>query len=384
MKKQRAAARRPSGKKVFVYWIVILLLLALLVTATYTWFALNRTPRVSNIGLNVNAPTGMLLSTQPYGAEWVQRLDYADLVGENAPLRPVTWSNADQCFYAAMYGADGRRSGGFLPLDDENNANRDDVYGYYIKATFYATSDTGVGVSLTHPVQLEDGFSGSGTYLIGTPVWDEENILHSDGGRGAQNAMRVGFRITPLDETGAELTGEQLFYIWEPNCDTHLVGGTELTPEEDEEAGETPEAQAEEEDEPLTDEDGDGVLDGGLYVPETTPDYPWYPDEYIPTPSIDGTEGLIDEEWLICQTTTYWSEADPVQRDLYYQTMGEFTTQTQLFKLNAEQIVRIDLYLWLEGQDVDCDNRIGQEAQVMANIQFDADYGGQSGLVPIP
>jgi hypothetical protein len=38
----------------------------------------------------------------------------------------------------------------------------------------------------------------------------------------------------------------------------------------------------------------------------------------------------------------------------------------------------------LEGQDVDCDNRIGHEAKITANIQFYADPGGQSGMDPIP
>ena len=44
----------------------------------------------------------------------------------------------------------------------------------------------------------------------------------------------------------------------------------------------------------------------------------------------------------------------------------------------------MDLYIWLEGQDVDCDNRIGRDAQISANIQFFADPDGQSGLKPLP
>ena len=54
----------------------------------------------------------------------------------------------------------------------------------------------------------------------------------------------------------------------------------------------------------------------------------------------------------------------------------------KLFHLDAEEMVRIDLYVWLEGQDVDCINEI-HKAQILANIQFSASGEGQSGLVPI-
>ena len=320
-----------SGKFLFLYWILILILLTLLVTASYTWFSISRTPRVSDIGLFINAPTGMVISKAPQGAEWVHQLDFRDLVSETAPLRPVSWSEEKQCFYAAQYGADGRQTGEWIRLSDGINANRDDVYGYYIKITFYATTDTDVQVSLTDAMAVEEGISGSGTYLIGTPVWDSDNLRHNDGGKGSQSAMRIGIRITPMED-GAEQPGLSNFYIYEPNSDTH-IDGTE---------------------------------------------------GYIPTPSIDGTPSLVPEDRIIRQTTTTWTEAEVVQRDTVIKNMGQFTTDTALFQLKAMQMVRIDLYVWLEGQDVDCDNRIGHKAEISANMQFFADPSGQSGMTPIP
>ena len=329
MEKQNAT---PHSKRfLFLYWILILLLLTLLTTATYTWFSLNRTPRVSDIGLYVNAPSGMVLSTAPSGAAWVHRLDYAEMVPETSPLRPVTWSEKDQRFYAAVYGADGRQTGEWDKLSDELNANRDDAYGYYIKATFYATTDTPVKVNLTEAMAVEEGMDGSGTYLIGTPVWDKDNVLHSDGGNGAQTAMRIGLRVTPLED-GSPREDLSTFHIYEPNCNTHVDGSV----------------------------------------------------GYLETPSIDGTASLVPDDRLIRQTTTTWKEAYPVQHDVVVKEMGQFEDDTYLFSLEAQQIVRIELYVWLEGQDVDCDNRIGHEAQIMANVQFFADPGGQSGMETIP
>lgn len=329
MNKQEKNTRSPLY--LFLYWILIVMLLTLLVTASYTWFTISRTPRVSNIGLYINAPTGMVIAAAPEGAEWVHQLDFAELVSETSPLRPVTWSEKDQCFYAAQYGADGRQTGDWIKLSDNINANRDDVYGYYIKVTFYATTDTDVKVNLTDAVAVEEGVSGSGTYLIGSPVWDSENIMHSDGGNGAQNAMRIGLKFTPMVD-GVAQSEESIFYIYEPNSDTHVDG-----------------------------EEG-----------------------YIATPSIDGTDSLVPENRLIRQTTTTWTEADIVQRDVVVKTMGQFVSDTSLISLDAQQIMKIDMYVWLEGQDVDCDNRIGHEAQIMANIQFFADPSGQSGMETIP
>lgn len=323
--------RPKKGSMVFIYCIMILILLSLLVTATYTWFSISRTPRVSNIGLYINAPTGLMLSTAPEGAEWVRQLDFAEMVDKTAPLRPVTWSDKDQRFYAAIYGPDGRQTGRWDPLSDEINANRDDVYGYYIKVTFYATTDTAAKVLLTEAMEVEEGISGSGTYLIGTPTWNAENIMHIDGGYGAQTAVRVGLRLTPMKD-GVEQTEKSEFLIYEPNGDTHIDGSV----------------------------------------------------GYVDTPSIDGADTLVPADRLIRQTTSTWTESDPVERDKVLRQLGAFETETDLFDIKAQQVFRIDLYIWLEGQDVDCDNHIGQEAQISANIQFFADSSGQSGMVPIP
>lgn len=328
MKQANDSRRR---KRIFLYSVLILILLSLFSTATYTWFTLSRTPRVSNIGLYVNAPTGMQLSATLENPEWVYRLDMTDLTPETSPLRPVTWSERSQRFYAAQYGADGRQSGNWHPLSDENNANRDDVYGYYMKLTFYATSGTAVDVSLTHAMEVEEGVSGYGTYLIGSPVWDADNVLHYNGGNGAETAMRIGIRVTPLAEQ-QPVEEQSQFYIFEPNCDSHIDGSS----------------------------------------------------GYMATPSIDGSALLVPEDRLIRQTTTAWRETDPVLRGLVDYEMGQFETPTDLFSLQANEIVQIDLYLWLEGQDVDCNNQIGREAQIVANVQFLAESGDQSGLTPIP
>lgn len=315
-------------RRTILYIYILIALLALLVVASYTWLSISRTPRVSDMALFISAGKGLELAPSHDAADedWGQLLDFADLVSETAPLRPITWSQERQSFLSIDYGFDGRMTDRFDVLTDEANANRADDQGYYAVATFYARTDKNCSVSLAEAVEVNEGKNGAGTYVIGTPVWDNQNILHNNGGNGAETAVRLGFLISRVNTSTGEAQ-EGSFYIYEPNCDKHISG-----------------------------------------------------DGYVQTPSIDGTPQLSDN--LILQSASSWEEAYPVERNVTIKTLGSFTTDTKLFGINAGEIYQIKLYVWLEGQDADCINKIG-EAQIAANVQFDIDYSGQSGMEEI-
>ena len=319
-------------KRIVLYVYMLMILLTLLTVSSYTWFSLSQTPRVSAMYMFINSDTGLEISVDPLAEEWVLQLDFRDMVPETAPLRPITWSNARQKFYAATYGGDGRMMDytAWQPLENERHANKDNIDGFYTKATFYARSGLDETVFLSPAVEVDEGINGSGTYVIGTPVWDGQNILHSNGGMGAECAIRIGIRITPVDLAGQPNGKASTFYIYEPNSNRHIDGST----------------------------------------------------GYVPTPSIDQTPTLIPENYLILQSSSTWKEAYPVQRSVVIHELGEFTTETELFSIKAGEMVRIDLYCWLEGQDVDCTNEI-QGAQILASIQFATDEESQSGMIPI-
>lgn len=322
------------------FLFVTLVLFPLLCAATYTWFTLSQVPSVHEMEYSVSSGTGLELAFAPDSPdeEWGQYLDFADQPLESTSLKPVTWSENDQCFYAADYGIDGRISGISRKLNDAANANRSDSIGYYVKRTFYARSGVTVDVSLAEALVGADGTEGSGTYLIGTPVWDAEKIAHEEGGQGFEYAVRVGIRITNME------TDSSVFYIYEPNCDGHVIrsdsGDVELYMEKD--------------------------------TQEEAIDYQ--------TPSIDGTDTLVPEDRLIRQTTSSWKEAYPVQRKVVVQELGKFLTDPWLFELGADEMAQIDLYIWLEGQDPDCTSLIGQDAQLFMNIQLEAEAQTGSGL----
>jgi len=313
---------------IYVYLVVFLLIIS--VAATYAWFSLSKTPKVDNLSMYVTTKSGLELALTPDSEEWGSKVSYIDMAGEHSPLRPITWSEKDQRFYVADYGVDGRLSGKWKPLSEEENANQNNKNGYFSIGTVYARASQDVDVSLSMPVQVEEGVSGAGTYLTGTPEWDAESLKHQNAGKGAENAIRIGIQITLLDQSDQPIEDTQTFFIYEPNCDHHQDGTT----------------------------------------------------GYQKTPSIDGSDTLVPADKLILQKQSTWKEVEPVQNGVQQYTIGEFETPTKLFSLKADQKARIKFYIWLEGQDVDCTNAI-QEARLLANIQLLSETEDGSGLKPI-
>ena len=317
-------------KLILILFYQALILLFLGVAATYTWLALTDQPRVSSMNLYVNTTSGLRLSLDPATDEWVYQLDYRDIVSEDTVLRPATWSEENQAFYAPTYYADGRAFD-WNQLSDEENANTVGADNYYIKATYYMTCGQKTQVSLAPATIVdEEGTQGAGTYVIGVAEWDPENIKHVNTGKGAESAIRVGFRVTYVDKNG-EPTGEgEEFFIYEPNYNLHVAGG-------------------------LT---------------------------YSPTASMDGTATLVDMNHMILQSASRWNESDPVEHGKIKLTLGTFLMNPPLVSLDADQIARIDMYIWLEGQDKDCTNQM-DGATIFANVQFVGDTESQSGIVEI-
>lgn len=283
------------------------------------------------MALHVNSPTGLELSVEPDAEEWQLQLNFSEIIGKVAPLRPVTWSQKENRFYAVSYGYDGRVNEILEPLSDDRNSNKDNADGYYMKGTFYARTFQKVHVSLTSAIEVAEGIQGSGTYVIGKPEWNSETISHDNGGNGAELAIRIGILVEKTDLEGQPKDESAEFFIYEPNYDKHVDR-----------------------------EDG-----------------------YIQTPSVDGTATLIPENDIILQSLNSWQEASPVRNGTVIHTFGEFDSEKELFKLNTDELAKISLYVWLEGQDVDCINAIGHQAELLANIQFTATTEGQSGMVPI-
>lgn len=151
----------------------------------------------------------------------------------------------------------------------------------------------------------------------------------SQGRYGLETAIRIGLRMTCVDSTGKALSDPGELFVYEPNVDRHVDGST----------GETPTYSVD---------------------------------------RLDGTTPLVEEQYLIKQTISP-SAKNP----------GEFLQNPVLFNLKPTDIVKIEFYMWLEGQDVDCSNAMGMSKDVTtsvieANLQFFGTTDSQSGMGHIP
>lgn len=324
---------RSMRMRTLTYVFILLGFVTMIVSTSYAWFSISQNPRVSDMEIYVNAPPGVTIATQFDAPEndWGEHIEFSELVDSRSPLKPVTWSDAEGVFKSMRYGLDGRQSSRLNTLSDEVNANTTGVKQYYICGTFFARTGTSCTLSLTEPVTLSNGELGSGTYVTGEPKWNEARRRHDDLGQGAQYSIRIGFRVSTIDSASGEILERNGMVVYEPNADRHLDGSTGI----------------------------------------------------VPTAGIDGGSELVGIDRLIRQTTSTWTDASPAQSGVTVKELGDFTTDTTVFGLEAGQMARIDMYVWIEGQDVDCYG-IPEDGFLFANVQFDADYGEQSGLVDIP
>ncbi len=328
---QGTTPTKKKNKRYFViYGYMILILLILATGSAYAWLLLTETPRVSNLSVYVNSFSGMQISISPEEDAWSQQLTYEELFPDTYELRPATYSARDGAFYGANYSLTGKLRDEWDPLNDNDNANNTTDENYYCVASFYARTDTRVQVSLAPAVTLQDDLAISGTYLMGRPEWNADEIRHDNGGHGAEYAIRIAINVIRLDGQLSP-TGEEELYIYEPNATYHADGSY----------------------------------------------------GYVPTPGIDGTPSLIDEDRIIKQNTSRWGEKDPPEHDALLYHAGSFTGDTKLFTMEEGEVVLLRLTVWLEGRDVDCTNAIA-DASLFANIQFEAETIGGGGLVPIP
>lgn len=302
--------------------IQCLLLFPLSVASTYTWFFLSKTPFVGNLQIAVQSTDGLLLAWEQTPKQWQEHLSYADVAPEkNVSLQPATYSYREDSFYAVTYTQEGRKQ--FTQKIDEAY---DSAQSYLLKFTFFGHTDTDI------QVELKDSQNGAGTFLREKLGWDKDNLSNYSIDAGARYAMRVGLRISPLDEEGNETISEKKTVIYEPNSDKHVDGA----------------------------------------------------DGYRPTTSIDDdSQTLIPEEYLYAQSVTTWQEKIPTKEGEVDYSYGEFLRENKaLFSLTAGSTVKIEVVIWLEGQDEDCCNAIAAtESQLFAQLAFRATGKHDSGYV---
>ena len=288
--------------------ILLLLLMAiLLVTSSYAWFTANQTVTISSLQVNVKASNGLQISTD--GKTWKSIITQEDIKAgyaghtnniptEMAPVSTTgTVTNGNLDMY---YGSVVTNTAGDFILTAEKDA---DDKGHYIVFDVFLKVDAATDVYMTEESKVE--YAGANT-------------------QGLENAARVGFIIegnTAATSGINTITGLSLddgtAKIWEPNYDTHSAlaitnakTNYDLT---------------------ITSPNAEALTYYGVKAPIVAGDN--IPIKQVGTPSVD-----------------YFSAVTPAIK-----TVNGSTLRPKFDKLESG-ITKVRIYMWVEGQDVDCEN----------------------------
>lgn len=208
----------------------------LLSGATYAWFTLSNTARVTNLSLGVVDSSGLLIADGegPDGGDLeIGRLTYGnefdmDMTLKRLSLVPATLASTvdttDWVFYRDTQ-SDGTVTG--LSADAVNGVKKsssEDSTGHYYEKTFYLK----VEAEGTYNISLVNA-TGTGNTLDGTYMLtntSNKTLLGTTGGNTAAAAVRVAFYKDSVSPANLQA-------VYEPNANYTLTSGTVTTFAED-------------------------------------------------------------------------------------------------------------------------------------------------------
>ena len=302
--------------------LILLLLAALLFASTYAWFTANRVVSVSDIDVRIEAQSGLQISAD--GAHWKSMLTVDDLK-------------------TAAYAGNSNQ----LPstMEPVSTIGEVDPSTGFMKMFYGTVKSQGDGFALTATAEPAEADGETGRFVafdIFLQVnQDEPNVILGEnstvtfkgtaGNEGLQNAARVAF----IKQTHAAIGSEASTFVtkhdlaksflessqdatdfWEPNSDVHTAAAVAAA---------------------KSNYDIDTQTTGATVI-----------DYYGINQAI--TEGVDLSETNDGTDATHFTQVTPS-----IITKSAMTDFENAFSLD-EGITKMRVYMWIEGQDVDCEN----------------------------
>lgn len=322
--------RKQNRRKRKKYRLLILLLLLfgtgiMLATSTYAWFTANKTVSIGTLQVQIEAKNGIQISAD--GTNWKSIVQKTDLTSASATyaaaknqlpdiLEAVSTGgvvNADGQL-PMYYGNIGTNAAGNYILTATKETDANGTTGKYIAFDlfFKVDKETDIWITPTSGVKTTDA-----------------------NDTGIKNASRIGFVVLGNTTAGAALTDIQALnkgvssstYIWEPNYNIHTPAGI---------------ANARD-----------------VYGVTTTAD-----GAILPYSGVISDIADVDDV-LLGNATQEKDAAKFKDVTIAYKTKANYTHYIPAFKL-SNGITKVRIYMWVEGQDVDCENNASN-----GNITFD-------------
>lgn len=320
-------SKRREKKNLKSSLLVLLLIAILLIASTYAWFTANTTVTISSLDVNVQASNGLQISTD--AVSWKATLTSTDITAAKGTVDGSVNLIPTQMVPVST---DGTVSSGLLNMYQGTMAPIDGDYKLTATKLEDATQTTGY---IVFDIYLKADSNMTLTLANNSAV----TAFNGRGGtdKGLQNAARVAFvnegHYASTEEVStitSSMKGDSSL-IWEPNADKHTEEAITAS---------------------TIYEGLDPVVDGnGTAIP-------YY-----------GVKAAIDEDNAIPRTDIYQ------ENDTY---LGQVTTTATFDDSTTENFITLEagitkfrVYMWIEGQDVDCDNS-ASGTDIAYNIQFDA------------
>lgn len=331
MKKIKKNKNKQRKYRLFCLLLLLLVTTISLSVSSFAWFTTNRLVRIDLLNVNVRAQGGIEISVD--GTSWKSSVSVKDII--TAFDKYPTNTNQIPTTLEAV-STSGNIENGKLALYYGSAINN--ATGNYILETTrsiesQSSGDTSTGKFITFDLFLK---TNNNTKLYLTP---ESNATYTgDNSVGIENAVRFAFIEEGRTPVGTSLNIIQglltndsgKVHIWEPNYDTHTEYGIENAKE---------------------------VYNLNITNPSN-------PIEY------DGVTREISKALNIttnnANSTKYPDYFKKVNIDYY--TKKGFTDNIEIFDLN-NGITKIKVYMWIEGQDVDCENNAAV-GNIALNLQF--------------
>lgn len=325
--------------------LLLLIVLILLITSTYAWFTANQTVTVSTLDVHIEAQNGIQISTD--ATTWKSMITNADIktgayTGNTnqvpANMEPVssvgeidTATGFMKMFYGTVEANEDNE--GAYELTAVKETETAGTEGKFIAFDMFLRVDKDTNLKMTE---------GSNVVM---------KVDNSD--KGIKQASRVAFCIEgnlPSGSPLADITSQKsavsfgeagsTVYIWEPNSNWHTDAAV---------------AHARDNYGITTTKSVDGTSVAaveyyGINQPIST--------GVGLKASNDGT----DTTNFTKVTPSYITESDEA---------GKLKAEKSIFSLSAG-ITKVRVYMWIEGQDVDCENT-ASGTDISFNLQFQVD-----------
>lgn len=319
--------------------IILLICAVVFISSTYAWFTSNKEVSIQTIEVNVKTSAGIQISAD--GENWKSALTVNDIISaatSHSELVDVIPTNVEPVSTDMSLGTDGTLNMfyGEVKANSEGNfalqaaPDAPSSGAHYIVFDVFLKTNTDLA---TGKVKI-DCSSANAAERSGVTVTGAQSS------QGIQNASRIGFiKLGNIADgaTGAQIralgstnASDSDTLLWEPNADSHTAAAISHA----------------------LSTYGITTQDNGTAIP------------------YDGVKAQILEANAIeldktnaTDNATYFGAVSPD-----YSTADTDRTDLNFFSLDSG-ITKVRIYMWIEGQDVDCENN-ASGATVDFNLMF--------------